>query len=52
LRKDINPKVIVVSAYPDSIKELAMKEKENVVWLTKEEATQERLVGEVNRHRE
>jgi DNA-binding response OmpR family regulator len=45
--KDVKPKVIVVSAYLDSIKELAMKEKKDIVWLTKEEATQERLSKEM-----
>jgi hypothetical protein len=45
--KDVKPKVIVVSAYLDSIKELAIKEKKDIVWLTKEEATQERLSKEM-----
>jgi len=45
--KDDKPKVIVVSAYLDSIKELVMKEKKNIVWLDKEEATQERLMKEM-----
>jgi len=48
-RKDVKSKVIVISAYLDSIKELAMKEKNDIVWLTKEEATQERLVEEIKR---
>ena len=52
LHKDVKPKVIVVSAYLSFLQEPMIKEKENVVWLTKEEATQERLVEEVNRHRE
>jgi CheY-like chemotaxis protein len=41
---DGKPKVVVVSAYLDSLKEFVIEEKENVVWLTKEEATQERLI--------
>lgn len=45
--KDVKPKVIVVSAYLDSIKELVMKEKKDIVWLNKEEATQERLMKEM-----
>jgi predicted nucleotide-binding protein (sugar kinase/HSP70/actin superfamily) len=44
---DVKPKVIVVSAYLDSIKELAIKEKKDIVWLNKEEATQERLMKEM-----
>jgi response regulator of citrate/malate metabolism len=43
----IKPKVIVVSAYLSFLKESVMKEKENVVWLDKEEATQERLIFEM-----
>jgi len=43
----VKPKVIVVSAYLDSLKELTAKEKENIVWLDKEEATQERLIKEM-----
>jgi CheY-like chemotaxis protein len=39
------PKVVVVSAYLDSL--FAIEEKENLVWLTKEEATQERLIEEI-----
>jgi DNA-binding response OmpR family regulator len=45
--KDVKPKVIVVSAYTSFLKEPVMKEKENVVWLDKEEATQERLMKEM-----
>jgi ActR/RegA family two-component response regulator len=45
--KDVKPKVIVVSAYLSFLKEPVMKEKENVVWLDKEEATQERLIFEM-----
>jgi len=45
--KDVKPKVIVVSAYISSLKEPVMKEKKNVVWLDKEEATQERLMEEM-----
>ena len=45
--KNVKPKVIVVSAYIYSLKEPVMKEKENVVWLDKEEATQERLMEEM-----
>ena len=48
-RKDVKSKVIVISAYLDFIKELAMKAKNDIVLLTKEEATQERLVEEVKR---
>jgi len=43
----IKPKVIVVSAYLSFLTDLVMKEKENVVWLDKEEATQERLMKEM-----
>ena len=43
----IKPKVIVVSAYLSFLTDLVMKEKENVVWLDKEEATQERLIFEM-----
>ncbi|MBC8520448.1 MAG: response regulator, partial [Methanomicrobia archaeon] len=54
-RKDVKPKVIVVSAYLDFLaeglvspitprQELVMKEKKDIVWLTKEEATQKRLM--------
>jgi DNA-binding NtrC family response regulator len=55
--KDVKPKVIVVSAYLSFLTlrrsrgllfaESVMKEKENVVWLDKEEATQERLMKEM-----
>lgn len=45
--KDDKPKVIVVSAYFSSLKKPVMKEKETVVWLDKEEATQERLSKEM-----
>ena len=71
-RKDVKPKVIVVSAYLDFLaeglvslrgamqcshctpsalitprQELVMKEKKDIVWLTKEEATQKRLMEEM-----
>jgi len=45
--KDSKPKVIVVSAYFSSLKEPMMKEKKDIVWLDKEEATQERLTEEM-----
>ena len=48
----VKPKVIVVSEYLDFLQEPMIKEEENLVWLTKEEATQERLVQEINRHSE
>ena len=46
-RNDVKPKVIVVSAYFSSLKESMMKEKKDIVWLDKEEATQERLMKEM-----
>ena len=46
-RKDVKPKVIVVSAYLDSLQDIVIKEEKNVVWLTKEEATQKRLMEEM-----
>jgi DNA-binding NtrC family response regulator len=45
--KDGKPKVIVVSAYIYSLTKPVMKKKENIVWLDKEEATQERLMKEM-----
>jgi DNA-binding response OmpR family regulator len=46
-RKNSKPRIIVVSAYFSSIEQLALEEKENIVWLDKEEATQERLMKEM-----
>ena len=40
-------KVIVVSAYLDPLRKPVIKGKKNVVWLTKEEATQEQLMVEI-----
>ena len=45
--KDGKPKVIVVSAYLSSLKEPVMKENKDIVWLDKEEATQEVLMEEM-----
>jgi len=48
--QDVKTKVIVVSAYLDFLQELTIRKGKNLVWLTKEEATQKRLAEEIKKH--